>query len=76
MPPKVTTVDVREDLQFGREPLPRILAAVGRLGKGERLRVIAPFEPLPLIRLLATQGFAAEVTKLDDGGFAVLFTPN
>jgi len=76
MPPNVTTVDVREDLRVGREPLPLIHAAVGGLGKGELLRVIAPFEPLPLIRLLATQGFSADVTKLADGDFAVLFTPN
>ena len=50
--------------------------ALVAIENGEPLRVIAPFEPLPLIRLLATQGFAAEVTKLADGDFAVLFTPN
>jgi len=73
MPPTIITLDVREDIRAGREPFPRIMDAVGRLRDGEQLRVLAPFEPRPLIGVLAAQGFVAMVTTMEDGGFAVLF---
>lgn len=75
MPPTTITVDVREDIRAGREPFPRIMAAVARLGDDERLRIVAPFEPRPLIAALSARGFTATVTELDDGDFAVLFVP-
>jgi uncharacterized protein (DUF2249 family) len=71
----IVTLDVRNDLKAGREPFPRIMEAVGRLREGERLQVIAPFEPRPLIGVLTAQGFSNTVTATDDGGVAVLFTP-
>lgn len=69
------TLDVREDISAGREPFPRIMEAVGRLRDGEQLRIIAPFEPRPLINVLAMQGFGASVTELNDNSFEVIFTP-
>jgi uncharacterized protein (DUF2249 family) len=75
MPSPIITLDVRDDLRAGREPFPRIMETVGRLRDGEQLRILAPFEPRPLIGVLAAQGFLATVTKMDDGDFAVLFTP-
>lgn len=75
MPHSTITLDVRADLKAGREPFPRILEAVGRLREGEQLRIIAPFEPRPLIGVLTAQGFSSTVTPTDDGAFAVLFTP-
>lgn len=74
MPAKTVTLDVREDLREGREPFARIMAAVSRLREGERLRVIAPFEPRPLIGVLAAQGFVASVTQAADGSFETIFT--
>lgn len=73
MASKIITLDVREDLRAEREPFPRIMEAVGRLRDSERLRIIAPFEPQPLIRLLTAQGLVATVRKLEDGSFEVLF---
>ncbi len=73
MPPSIITVDVREDIRRGREPFPRIMATVARLRANEQLRVLAPFEPIPLIKVLALQGFTATVTEIEDGGFATLF---
>ncbi len=75
MPATTITLDVRDDLRAGREPFPRIMEAVGRLRDGEQLRVIAPFEPRPLIGVLAAQGFVAKVTQTVDGSFEVLFEP-
>jgi uncharacterized protein (DUF2249 family) len=73
MSPPIITVDVRDDLRAGREPFPRIMEAAGRLRDGEQLRVLAPFEPRPLIGVLAMQGFVAKVTELSDGTFEVVF---
>lgn len=53
---QVTVLDVREDLRSGRHPLPQILAAAAALPPGGRLRVIAIFEPMPLIQLLRSRG--------------------
>lgn len=75
MPHTIITLDVRDDLRAGREPFARIIETVGRLREGERLRVIAPFEPRPLVGVLAAQGFIATVAEMDDGAFEVLFTP-
>lgn len=51
-------LDVREDLRAGREPFARIMAAVDALGPDGVLILRAPFEPLPLYRVLARRGFA------------------
>lgn len=65
-PAIIVTLDVREDIREGREPFRKILDAAGRLRDGEQLRIIAPFEPRPLIHLLATQGFTATVTQREN----------
>lgn len=74
MKAEVITLDVRDDVRSGREPFPRIMEAVGHLRDGDTLRVIAPFEPRPLINLLTRQGFECEVTSLPEGDFEVVFT--
>ena len=74
MPPTIITVDVREDLRAGREPFPRIMEAVGRLREGEQLRILAPFEPRPLIGVLGAQGFTAKITPLEGGDFEIIFS--
>lgn len=65
-PAIIVTLDVREDIREGREPFRKILDAAGRLRDGEQLRIIAPFEPRPLINLLATQGLTATITQRED----------
>src|SRR5262249_25759031 len=51
-------LDVRDDLRSGREPLAKIMAAAKALGKEDVLVLRAPFEPIPLYKVLATRGFA------------------
>jgi uncharacterized protein (DUF2249 family) len=51
-------LDVREDLRAGREPFARIMAAVDALRPDGVLVLRAPFEPVPLYRVLARRGFA------------------
>ena len=74
MPHTIITLDVREDIRAGREPFARIMEAVGRLRDGEHLRILAPFEPRPLIGVLAAQGFTAAITPLDGGDFEIVFS--
>lgn len=51
-------LDVREDIRAGREPFARIMAAVRALAPEQTLVLRAPFEPLPLYRVLGRQGFS------------------
>ena len=67
------TLDVRDDIREGREPFARIMEAVARLKGGERLRLIAPFEPVPLFGVMARRGFSHEAQPTDTGDWEVLF---
>lgn len=71
--PKTVALDVREDIAQGREPCSLILSTVAKLRAGERLKLIAPFEPVPLFSLLAMQGFEHQATPLANGEWEVLF---
>jgi uncharacterized protein (DUF2249 family) len=51
-------LDVREDIREGREPFARIMAAVDELPRNAALVLRAPFEPVPLYRVLGRRGFA------------------
>jgi uncharacterized protein (DUF2249 family) len=51
-------LDVREDIRAGREPFARIMAAVDGLPPDGVLVLRAPFEPMPLYRVLGRRGFA------------------
>ena len=76
---KIELIDVRPLLESGREPLPLILDAIGRLEAGGMLCVKAPFEPVPLYALMTSKGYGARSRKrADDGGgffWEVLFYP-
>lgn len=43
------TIDIRDMLNAGEQPVHEILSAVKKLGKNNILKVIAPFIPAPLI---------------------------
>lgn len=73
MSQRVVTLDVREDIRNGREPIGRIMETVGRLRENEALRLVAPFEPLPLFRVLARFGFSHQSTHLESGDWEVMF---
>lgn len=65
--------DVREDLRNGREPFTRIMAAVASLGPGDRLELLAIFEPVPLYRVLGQRGFAHQAEQTPDGDWKITF---
>jgi uncharacterized protein (DUF2249 family) len=66
-------VDARPILARGEEPFDTIMAAVGGLGAGEPLVVLAPFEPVPLEGVLSAQGFTWSAQVLDAGDWRVVF---
>ena len=68
------TLDVREEIWAGREPLSLVLETVSRLKDGENLRLIVPFEPMPLYELMARRGFLHESHLTVPGDWEVLFT--
>lgn len=70
------TVDVREEVRAGGEPFSKIMKAVAALRPGEDLLLIAPFEPVPLFRVMAAQGFSHASTPTASGDWEVLFARN
>lgn len=69
------TLDVREELRNGGEPLPRIMATLRELESDRPLRLLATFEPLPLYAVLAKKGYGHDATRIGEGDWEVLFTP-
>jgi len=68
-------VDVRLDLKGGRHPLGRILAAVKTLARGQDLLLTAPFEPVPLYKVLALRGYDHDARQIPGGDWEVRFRP-
>ena len=70
---KTVTLDVREDIRKGREPFPKIMRVAYQLKDGETLRLIAPFEPLPLFTISEREGFSHISRPTGTGDWEVLF---
>src|SRR3954471_2422848 len=51
MNPKINTLDVRPDFRSGQHPCDKIQNALSNVGAGEALRLLVPFEPVPLFDL-------------------------
>ena len=75
MEPEIVTLDVRPILAQGDEPLGVILAAVDGLSQGQVLRLIAPFRPVPLFRVMARRGYEHSEIRLADKGWQIDFAP-
>lgn len=71
---EIVTLDVRDDIKRGQEPFAKIMSAVARLDPQEKLRLLAPFEPLPLYSVLKKKGYSHDVKQLESGDWEVLFT--
>ena len=75
MSSEIVDLDVREEVAQGREPFGEIMGTVARLRPEEKLRLIAPFEPLPLFSVLAKKGYSHASKRLESGDWEVVFTP-
>lgn len=69
----VIELDVRPNLARQEDPLKIIMEAVKTLSETQCLKLIAPFEPVPLIHLLRNKGFRHEVEKKQDGSVITFF---
>ncbi len=72
-PTKSLELDVRPVLAQGGEPLEMILAAASRVAAGGTLLLTAPFEPVPLYRVLAARGFVRETEQLGPAEWRIRF---
>lgn len=66
-------LDVRPILEAGGEPFGKIMAAARTVSPGERLVLEVLFEPLPLYRTLAKQGFAGWCERLEQEHYRAHF---
>lgn len=75
MSSEILTLDVRDEINQGREPFGKIMTTVAQLRPDEKLLLVAPFEPLPLFSVLAKKGYSHASKQLESGDWEVLFTP-
>lgn len=69
----VIELDVREALERGEKPLTKILDAAELLRKGQQLKLISPFEPLPLMAMLRSMGLQYRARKISNNHWETLF---
>lgn len=60
-PNRTIELDVRPEIESGKDPLQLILEKIKALKPGQVLKLINSFEPVPLIVLLQKQGFESHV---------------
>ena len=70
---KTVVLDVRDEIRQGGEPFQRIMGTVNTLGLDEELELWAPFEPKPLLGVMAGMGFAHEAQPQGDGDWRIRF---
>jgi hypothetical protein len=70
----VSTVDIREMLNRGEQPVHEVLAGVKKLGKNEILEIIAPFVPAPLLDKTLSLGHKHWLEKKAEGEYRVYIT--
>jgi uncharacterized protein (DUF2249 family) len=72
-PEQVITFDVRPVLANGADPLKQIMGRIKALQPGQALKIIADFEPTPLVSLLKKQGYEAYISRTGDEVVETLF---
>jgi hypothetical protein len=69
----VETIDIREMLNAGEQPVHEVLAAIKRLDDRQILKVIAPFIPAPLIDKSLSLTYLHWLIKKEEEEFWVFF---
>ncbi len=57
------TLDLSPIFENGGEPFSPIMDCIDQLKKGELIKIVAPFEPHPLVKRLQATGYCVEVVK-------------
>lgn len=74
MSTKIITLDVRPDFRSGQHPCDKIQNALGSVAENETLRLLVPFEPVPLYEVATSKGLDHTASQSPDGDWEVLFT--
>ena len=69
----VNTIDIRDMLHAGEQPVHEVLSAIRKLGSDEILKVIAPFIPAPLLDKSLGLNYLHWIDKKDEEEFLVYF---
>ncbi len=70
----IITLDVRPDFRSGQHPCDKIQNALGNVGANETLRLLVPFEPLPLYEVAARKGLRHRAKSTPEGDWEVFFS--
>lgn len=70
---KYIEVDVREDLLLKKEPFDKIMGAVKRLKDGQFLILHAPFNPVPLHKVMKRRGFTNRAEKVERKHWKIIY---
>jgi TusA-related sulfurtransferase len=75
MTANIITLDVRADFRSGQSPCDKIQGALSRVSAAEPLRLLVPFEPVPLYEVARNKGLTHESKPIGGGEWEVLFSP-
>lgn len=67
------TIDIREMLNAGEQPVHEVLSAIKKLEAGQLLEIIAPFLPAPLIDKASGLGYAHWIVDNGTEEFRIYF---
>lgn len=68
------TIDIRDMLHAGEQPVHEVLSALKKLPAGGILKVIAPFIPAPLLDKSLSLGYSHWLDKQGDDMYSVYFS--
>jgi uncharacterized protein (DUF2249 family) len=68
------TIDIREMLNMGEQPVHEVLAAIKKLNENEILEIIAPFIPAPLLDKTLSLEYKHWLDKKSDSEYTVYFS--
>lgn len=71
---KIIELDVREDLKLKKEPFDKIMGTVKQIKDGQAFVLHAPFNPVPLHKVLGRKGFEYEAEKIERKHWQVTYT--
>lgn len=69
----VEIMDIRDNIDAGEQPISIVMKKLDSLNAGEILKIMAPFEPAPLIDLAKEKSFAVHLQKEDETGSVSCF---
>jgi hypothetical protein len=69
----IDTIDVRDMLHVGEQPVHVVLSSVKKLNKKEILKIIAPFLPAPLLDKTIGLGYKHWINEISEEKFYIYF---